>query len=286
MKSSFIMLTSDIRFDSTLSANARLLYGEIVLLCKKEGHCWATNAYFSKLYGITIRSVQRFIGELKKAGYISLAFSYVDETRLIERREIRLCEGMKDDKEDCHEGDDNSVIPDGQICHGGMTDLSHPHDRFVMENIKNSKIKKEKEKRKKDFFVFGFSQNKKEESREKPIENEGIDPAEKAESLEDATTLFNLARDFWNSSELKPECRDLLIPPSKYGCLRTFQNYRYEEIKNAIRNYDWHVKGRCGQGFKPPPPYGSLYGFLENGVARYFDDDAIDDQFKEVKHGA
>ena len=136
------------------------------------------------------------------------------------------------------------------------------------------------------FFVFGFSQNKKEESREKPIENEGIDPAEKAESLEDATTLFNLARDFWNSSELKPECRDLLIPPSKYGCLRTFQNYRYEEIKNAIRNYDWHVKGRCGQGFKPPPPYGSLYGFLENGVARYFDDDAIDDQFKEVKHGA
>ena len=108
----------------------------------------------------------------------------------------------------------------------------------------------------------------------------------KAERREDATVIFNRARELWNEMGLKPECRDLVIPPSEYDCLRTFQHYSWEEIKNGIRNYDWHVKGRCGQGFKAPPPYGSIYGFLKNGVARYFDDEAIDQQFRDPKHGA
>jgi hypothetical protein len=85
---------------------------------------------------------------------------------------------------------------------------------------------------------------------------------------------------------LKPGCRDLILPPSEYGCLRTFQHYTWAEIDNAIQNYDWHVKGRCGEGFRLPPPYGSIYGFLKSGVARYYDDDAIDQQFRYPKHGA
>jgi hypothetical protein len=111
-------------------------------------------------------------------------------------------------------------------------------------------------------------------------------PHKKPETKEDVTALFNKARKRWNERDLKPECRDVIIPPSEYGCLRTFEHYGWEEIDNAIQNYDWHVKGRCGKGYKPPPPYGSIYGFLKNGVARYFDDDAIDQQFKEPKHGS
>jgi hypothetical protein len=108
----------------------------------------------------------------------------------------------------------------------------------------------------------------------------------KAGNKEDATAMFNDARKLWNELGLKPECRDLVIPPSEYDCLRTFQHYSGEEIRNGIRNFDWHMKGRCGKGFKPPPPYGSIYGFLKNGVARYFDDGAIDQQFREPGHGA
>jgi hypothetical protein len=113
-----------------------------------------------------------------------------------------------------------------------------------------------------------------------------LDGKGKAESKEDATAVFNLSRNLWNDLKLKPECRDLVIPPSEYDCLRTFQHYTWAEIKNAIRNYDWHVKGRCGKGFKSPPPYGSIYGFLKSGAARYFDDGAIDQQFKDPRHGA
>jgi hypothetical protein len=107
-----------------------------------------------------------------------------------------------------------------------------------------------------------------------------------AEGGEDITALFNRARELWNGSGIKPECRDLIIPPSEYGCMRAFQNYRWDEIENAIRNYDWHVKGRCGEGFRPPPPYGSIYGFLKSGVSRYYDDEAIDQQFREKRRGA
>ena len=106
-------------------------------------------------------------------------------------------------------------------------------------------------------------------------------PDKPSASKEDATAVFQLARNLWNELLLPPECRDLIIPPAEYDCLRTFQHYSWEEIKNSIRNYDWHKKGRCGEGYARPPPYGSIYGFLKKGVERYFNDDALDPQFRE-----
>ena len=107
-------------------------------------------------------------------------------------------------------------------------------------------------------------------------------PGTKTQSKEDATVIFQKARALWNEMGLAPECRELIIPPVHAGdCLNTFQHYSWDEIRNAIRNYDWHIKGRCGLGYARPPPYGSIYGFLKAGVARYFDDDALDIQFKE-----
>jgi hypothetical protein len=106
---------------------------------------------------------------------------------------------------------------------------------------------------------------------------------EPIKNREDATTIWNKARKFWNERELKPECRDLMIRPiDQDEILRTFRLYSWEEIRNAIGNYTWH-KYKAGPEYRPPPPYGSLAGFLKNGVAKYFDDDALDQQFREEK---
>lgn len=104
------------------------------------------------------------------------------------------------------------------------------------------------------------------------------------ETKEDGATVFQKARIFWNEKGLKPECRDLIMRWSdSQEILRTFQHYTWEEIKNAIGNYHWH-KTKAGSGYSDPPPYGSLAGFLKTGVERYFDDNAIDQQFrKETK---
>lgn len=125
---------------------------------------------------------------------------------------------------------------------------------------------------------FFLSENQKEKP--EPL------PNKPSTSKEDATTVFQKARVLWNERQLKPECRDLIIPPLHYDCLPTFQNYSWLEIENAIKNYHWHKTGKCGDGWAQPPPYGSIYGFLKTGVSRYFDDDALQSQFKERINGS
>jgi hypothetical protein len=107
-----------------------------------------------------------------------------------------------------------------------------------------------------------------------------------AKTKEDATVVFNRAREFSNSLKIFPECRDLIIPPSYYDILTTFQNYSWMEIQNALKNFHWHNTGQCGPGWKPPPPFRSLYGFLKTGVAQYCDDDTAKALFmEEQRHG-
>jgi hypothetical protein len=94
-------------------------------------------------------------------------------------------------------------------------------------------------------------------------------------------TIWNKAREFWNEKDLKPACRDLMMRAADTPeILRTFQVYSWDEIYNAIGNYAWH-KFDAGSEYRPPPPYGSLAGFLKTGVEKYHDDSSIDQQFKE-----
>jgi len=104
-------------------------------------------------------------------------------------------------------------------------------------------------------------------------------PEKPSPTRDDATAVFNKARTLWNELNIKPQCRDIIIPPAEYDCLRAFQNYSWLEIENAIKNYLWHTSGECGEGWAQPPPYGSIYGFLKTGVAKYFDDDACKELF-------
>jgi hypothetical protein len=101
------------------------------------------------------------------------------------------------------------------------------------------------------------------------------------ETKEDAARIWNKARELWNKLGLKPECRDLMMRAGDTGeILRTFQSYSWMEIKDAIENFAWH-KFKAGPEFRPPPPYGSLAGFLKAGVEKYHDTNALDQQFKE-----
>jgi hypothetical protein len=111
-------------------------------------------------------------------------------------------------------------------------------------------------------------------------------PISPPQNKDDVTTLYNIARGEWNRRQIKPEARDIIIPPKWSGdVIRVFQNYTKAEVLNAIANYNWHKSGRCGPSYSQPPPYGSIYGFLISGVSRYFDDNAIDQQFREGKNG-
>ncbi len=66
----FAIIPMSILENKTLSANAKLLYGEIMALSKKSGLCYATNEYMAEMLGLSKTSIPQIIRELSGCGLI------------------------------------------------------------------------------------------------------------------------------------------------------------------------------------------------------------------------
>lgn len=86
----YVIVPASVRYDKKLTANAKLLYGEITALCNKEGYCWASNSYFANLYGVSKNSISSWINDLRDAGHISVQMNYKEGTKHILNRYIKL----------------------------------------------------------------------------------------------------------------------------------------------------------------------------------------------------
>ena len=73
-KSFYAIIPANVRYDQKLTANAKLMYGEITALCNERGYCWATNLYFAELYGVSKQAISRWINSLKEQGYVSIEY--------------------------------------------------------------------------------------------------------------------------------------------------------------------------------------------------------------------
>jgi SOS-response transcriptional repressor LexA len=69
-QSYYAIIPANVRYDNDISPNAKLLYGEITALCNQKGYCWASNQYFSDLYGVSDRTIQSLIKQLRDKNYI------------------------------------------------------------------------------------------------------------------------------------------------------------------------------------------------------------------------
>ena len=73
-KNYYAIIPATIRYDKQLSPTAKLLYGELTALSNEKGYCWASNRYFSELYGVSPISISRYISQLKELGYIRITY--------------------------------------------------------------------------------------------------------------------------------------------------------------------------------------------------------------------
>ena len=79
----YAIIPASVRYDDKITPNAKLLYGEITALCRKQGFCWATNDYFAGLYKTSEKTIGRWIKTLKDRKYIfckDKTFRYTDGT--------------------------------------------------------------------------------------------------------------------------------------------------------------------------------------------------------------
>lgn len=131
----YAIIPATIRYDDTICANAKLLYGEITSLCNKRGYCYATNTYFSELYRVNKVSISRWINQLIEQKYITSKIEYIDNTKEIKRRILCL---------------NDSYPPINKIVNTPYQNCYDPINKIVKENNKEEYIKEiNKEKFKK-----------------------------------------------------------------------------------------------------------------------------------------
>lgn len=92
-KSYYAIIPASVRYDKRLTANAKLLYGEITALCNEKGYCWASNDYFASLYEVSKQSISHWIKQLCDYGYIKSDLIYRDGTKEIKARYLTLLLG-------------------------------------------------------------------------------------------------------------------------------------------------------------------------------------------------
>ena len=89
-KSYYAIIPAIVRYDPNLTANAKLLYGEVTALANEKGYCWAKNSYFSELYGVSERSVREWIKQLADLCYIDVELIYKESSKEIKERRIHI----------------------------------------------------------------------------------------------------------------------------------------------------------------------------------------------------
>ena len=82
----YAIIPADVRYDDSIPANAKLLYGEISALIGAEGYCYASNTYFANIYKMTVENIARLISKLEKAGHIKRVVIRDKSGQIVQRK--------------------------------------------------------------------------------------------------------------------------------------------------------------------------------------------------------
>lgn len=119
-------IPAHVRYNDTLSANAKIFYAEITALSCKYGYCFASNAHFAEMFKMSDRTASRLISELEKLGFISVKVVKNAQTGQVLGRRIYP-----------------DIVPSEMIPEGDIVTISHttklsgPVDKIVLDHTTN-----------------------------------------------------------------------------------------------------------------------------------------------------
>lgn len=90
-RSLYSVIPARVRDDHTLRPNAKLLYGELSALAQSEGYCWAWNARLAETLGISKRTVEDLLRQLRDRGHIQMEVERDPDSQEVLRRKIWIC---------------------------------------------------------------------------------------------------------------------------------------------------------------------------------------------------
>ncbi len=127
-RSYYAIIPANVRYDKTLPAGAKLLYGEITALCGQEGFCWAKNSYFATLYEKDEKTIRRWISSLEERNYIIKNIQYEEDGKTVICRCLSISNvptcGQK-----CPEGTDKNVpTPADKNVHYNNTSMNNTNE--------------------------------------------------------------------------------------------------------------------------------------------------------------
>ena len=133
----YAIIPANVRYDDSIPANAKLLYGEISALIGPDGFCYASNAYFMQIYGFSDPTITRLISKLENAGYIKRELER-DQTGQVTRRKLYLSVSVPEIQPPINfDTTPHQNCGEGGIKNDGYTNLS-------ITDIKESKKRKAK----------------------------------------------------------------------------------------------------------------------------------------------
>lgn len=153
-KSYYAIIPANVRYDKDLAPNAKLLYGEITVLCNEKGYCWASNQYFAELYGVSVPSVKRWVNSLVNKGYVYRTLTYKPNSKEVDKRILSIDSGIKIDTTSVQKCYDPSIK--------NNTSSSIKNDTDNNTSINNTSINKEKNIKKENVnsVIAEYTENK------------------------------------------------------------------------------------------------------------------------------
>ena len=94
----YAVIPANVRYDKTLTPNAKLLYAEITALCNMNGKCTASTKYFCTIYEVSRISIQKWLKILEDNNHIKRVNIYKQGSKEIETRIITLVNDSSKEK--------------------------------------------------------------------------------------------------------------------------------------------------------------------------------------------